>query len=675
MVVMGQIPDRLLGFDAAGIIRRIGSDVSKLKVGDSVAMCSHGSHRTIHRSKADYCAPIPDDLSYEQAATIPVVHGTAWYGLVQLARVGKGQSILIHAAAGGVGQSAIQIAQHYEMNIIATVGSEPKRKLLRDTYGLSDDQILSSRDLSFVKGVKRLTGGRGVDVILNSLSGEFLRQTWHCIAPFGTFIEIGIKDILDNTELDMRPFLQSASYTFFNLNHIERERPDVMAKIIAGTFDFQRRKITRPITPVKTYPISEVENAFRLMQAGKHLGKIVLRFDESSSIPVIRRGAEPLRLDPGAAYLIVGGFGGLGRSISKLLVDQGARKICFLSRSGGSSLDARKLIQELRDRKVEVESYACDITDPVATSQSIVKCLLELGPVRGVIQCAMVLRDVLFTNMSYAEWTEAAKPKVQGTWNIHQNLKDLDFFVCLSSFAATFGNRGQSNYAAGGAYQDAIAYHRRSLGLRAVTLDVGIMRDVGVLAEKGMTDSLRDWEKPYGILESELHALLIRVIAGDMKGNMAPQVLTGFGTGGSALAAGIPMPFYLQDDPRFSIMARTGVRAQQKAGTNASQHASMSTQALLSSAGSFQEATQVVTDALVRRVAKMLQTPESEIDTGRFLHAYGVDSLTAIEIVNWVLRELKATMSVIDIMASVPMTTTARKIASSSALYQGPSNT
>ncbi|KAL6719039.1 hypothetical protein ACLMJK_003274 [Lecanora helva] len=693
MVVMGQIPDKLLGFDAAGIVRRVGAGVTKFNVGDAVAMAvssvqafyfffqttglrkvSHGAHRTVHRSKADFCALIPEGLSFEQAATIPVVHGTAWYGLVQLARVEKGQSILIHAAAGGVGQAAVQIAQHYQLDIIATVGSEPKRKLLRDTYGLSDDRILSSRDLSFVKAVKRLTHGRGVDVILNSLSGEFLRQTWHCIAPFGTFIEIGIKDILDNTELDMRPFLQGASYTFFNLNQFERDRPDVMAKIIAGTFDFQRRKITRPITPVKIYPISDVENAFRLMQAGKHLGKVVLSFSDKAPIPVTKRGAESFHLRSDAAYAIVGGFGGLGRSISNLLVDHGARKLCFLSRSGGTSNEAQKLIQELRDRGVQVRVYTCDVANPIEASKSISDCLVELGPIRGVLQCAMVLRDVLFMKMSYSEWKQAVKPKVQGTWNIHQNLKDLDFFICLSSFAATFGNRGQSNYSAGGAYQDAMAYHRRSLGLHAVTIDVGIMRDIGVLAEKGVTDSLREWEEPYGILETELHALLKRVITGDIKGDIAPQVLTGFATGGSALAAGISPPFYLNDDARFSIMAGTGIKASQIGSANASQGAAMSTQALLSKAGSLQEAAQVVTDALKARVAKMLQTPESEIDAGRFLHSYGVDSLTAIEIVNWALRELKATVSVIDVMASVPITTTARKIVSSSTLYQVSSN-
>lgn len=669
MSVMGQVPDELLGFDASGMVRRVGSAVTRFKIGDSVAMYGHGSHRAIHRSKADYCELIPEGLSFEQAATIPVVHGTAWYGLVHLARVTKGQSILIHAAAGGVGQSAIQIAQHYGMEVYATVGSETKRRLLRETYNVPDDHIFNSRDLSFVQGVKRMTSGRGVDVILNSLSGEALRQTWHCIAPFGTFLEIGIKDILNNTELDMRPFLQDATFAFFNLNHIEKARPDIMAKIISGAFDLQRRGITRPITPLTAYPISEVENAFRLMQTGKHLGKIALTFSDTDVVPVLNRTADSFKLDPTAVYVLVGGLGGLGRSLSTLFVEHGARKLCFLSRSGGSSAEAQRLLQDLQSQQVQVEAYACDIADVAATSKTITRCSREFGRIRGVVQCAMLLRDVLFTNMTYTEWIESTRPKVQGSWNLHQNLRDVDFFIILSSFAATFGNRGQSNYAAGGAYQDALAYHRRSQGLHAVTLDLGLMRDVGVLAEKGMTDSLREWEEPYGILEPEFHALLKRAITGDINNDLAPQVLTGLATGGSALAAGITAPFYLED-ARFAIMARTGVRAA-AAANDQSASASASVSQLVSQATSISEAAEHVTDALIARVAKMLQTPTSEIDTSRFLHSYGIDSLVAIEIVNWALKELKATLTVIDVMAAVPITVTAKKIASGSSLFKG----
>ncbi|KAI6092718.1 PKS01 highly reducing polyketide synthase [Hypoxylon rubiginosum] len=668
MSVMGQIPDALLGFDAAGVIIRVGSGVTKFRVGDRVAMCGHGAHRTVHRSKAGFCQLLPDNLTFEQAASIPVVHGTAWYGLVHQARVKKGQSILIHTAAGGVGQAAIQVAQHYEMDIYATVGSEAKRALLRDTYGIADDHIFSSRDLSFVQGVKRMTNGRGVDVVLNSLAGEALRQSWYCIAPFGTFIEIGLKDILGNTRLDMRPFIQDATFCFFNLNHIERDRPELMAEIIEGAFDFIRRGITRPITPLVTYPISEVENAFRLMQTGKHIGKIALSFNDDDVVPVVRSGTESLLLDldPSASYVLVGGLGGLGRSISTMLVDNGARKLCFLSRSGAASTEAQKLLSDLESRQVQAKAIACDVSDAASLNKAIAQCTAELGRVRGVIQCAMVLRDVLFSNMTHHQWVESTQPKVQGTWNLHNALPDVDFFVMLSSFAGIFGNRGQSNYAAGCAFQDQVAHYRRSRGRHALSLDVGLMRDIGVLAEKGITESLRDWEVPYGIRGAEFLDIMRLVIAGDASGALAtPQVMTGFATGGSAVAAGIDQPFYLED-AKFAIMAQTGVREQAAAGLGSGNADSV--QNLVAGCASANEAAEHVTTALVNRVSKMLQTPSSEIDTARALHSYGIDSLVAIEIVNWALKELRSQITVFDVMAAVPITMTALKIAASSAL-------
>ena len=664
MTAMGQIADSFFGFDASGIVRRVGSAVTKFKFGDKVAMYRHGAHRTILRSRADYCEFIPDGLSFEEAATIPVVHGTSWYALVRLANVQKGQSILVHAAAGGVGQAAIQIAKHFGLEIFATVSSQTKRDLLRDNYDIPNDHIFNSRDLSFVKGVKRMTKGGGVDIILNSLSGEALRQTWHLIAPFGTFIEIGLKDILANTGLDMRPFLQDATFSFFNLNHIEKTKPDLMAAITKGVFDFQRRGITRPITPLSIYTISKVESAFRLMQTGKHLGKIALTWAEDHVVPVMERTDDILKFDPEGVYVLAGGLGGLGRELCTLLADHGARKLCILSRSRGQSVQAQELIQALSEQDVDIAIAKCDITDEAAVERAIRTCTTKLGRIRGIFQCAMVLRDVLFTNMTYSQWTESTRPKVQGSWNLHKHLPDVDFFITLSSFAAIFGNRGQSNYAAAGAYEDALAHHRRAHGQHAVTLDLGIMRDIGVLAETGITANLRDWEEAYGIHPPEFRALIRRAITGDMAGDIAPQVHTGLATGGSAMAAGIDTPFYLSYDARFSIMAALGKL--QNSTTNPNAAPSYAT--LISRAKSLSQASDYVLDALVRRVAKMLQTSTTDIDTGRFLHSYGIDSLTAIEIVNWALKDLKAAITVFDVLAGVSMAATARKIAVRSAV-------
>ena len=661
MVAMGQIPDSKLGLDAAGVVHRVGSAVTKFKVDDRVAMYGHGSHRTFHRSHADYCALIPEEMTFEEAATIPTVHGTAWNALVRLAKVRKGQSVLIHAAAGGVGQAAIQIAKHFEMEIFATVSSDTKRKLIRDEHDVPDDHIFNSRDLSFVKGVKRMTKNRGVDVVLNSLSGEALRQTWHCIAPFGYFIEIGLRDILANTELDMRPFIQDATFSFFNLTHIESDRPDIMGAIIEGAFEFIHRGITKPVTPLVTYPMSELENAFRLMQAGKHVGKIALTWDDDHIVPVLQKDMSAPSLDPEGVYMLAGGLGGLGRSLSSKLAQLGARKLCFLSRSGMESKQAEQMIQSLEEQDVEARVYKCDIAEEKDVSAVVTKCKSELGEIRGVFQCAMILRDVLFEKMSYQEWIESTRPKVQGSWNLHQHLSSVDFFVTLSSFAAIFGNRGQSNYAAGGAFEDALAYHRRTLALPGTTLDLGIMRDIGVLAETGITESLREWEKPYGIREPEFLALIERAIAGELAKTSSPQVLTGLATGGSVIANGIDVPYYL-DNARFAIMAQTGIRAQGSGATGDS----IPTQTLVSRATSLEEAGGYVVEALIKVVAKMLQTSVSEIDTSRFLHSYGIDSLVAIEIINWALKEVKATVTVFDVLAAMPMTTFANKIAAKS---------
>ncbi|KAK4042013.1 PKS01 highly reducing polyketide synthase [Parachaetomium inaequale] len=671
MTAMGQLPTTELGFDAAGIILRTGPSASALfHPGDRVAMCMPGAHRTIHRAKAALVQPIPASLTFADAATLPLAHGTAWYALIHLARARRGQSVLIHAAAGGVGQAALQIAQHLGLEIFATVGSDPKRRLLREVYGVRDDHIFSSRDSrEFAQGVKGMTpGGRGVDVVLNSLPGEALRQSWYCVAPFGTFVEIGVRDILDNARLEMRPFLEGGTFTFFDLRRVMLERPGVMGEIMQGVFGLLREGVVRPVSPVAVFPAGEVESAFRLMQGGQHVGKIVLSFEDGKQmVPLWQQSTAnrpSVKLDPDAAYLLAGGLGGLGRSLSGMLVDHGARRLCFLSRSADATERpaVRDLVRQLQDRGVQVLILPCDVADEMAVRQAVSQCTERLGRVAGVIQCAMVLRDALFRNMTYADWAESTRPKVHGTWNLHTALPDVDFFINLASFTAIFGSRGVANYAAGSTFQDAVAHFRQAEGKHAVTLDVSVVRDAGVLAETGMTQGLKELAGLYGLDTHEVAELVWLAISGDVANQSPAQIVTGIATGGSAVAGGFEAPWYL-DDPKFAVMARTGL----KGSTKTAQAAAVDdVPARLSRAKTLDEAARVVTEALVDRVAKMLQTTAGEIDTGRYLHSYGIDSLVAIETVNWALKVCAARVTVFDIMAAVPITATARKIAASS---------
>ena len=653
MVALGQIPDSLLGFEASGTIVRLGKDVSQFTVGDKVCTLGHGTHRTLFRNKASLCQCIPANLSFEEAATLPLIHCTAFYALVHIARLERGQSVLIHAAAGGVGQAAIQIAKHLGLEIFATVGTVEKRSLIMKEYGVTEDHILNSRDLSFAKGVLRMTKGQGVDCVLNSLSGEALRETWRCIAPFGTFVEIGMKDLLANTALEMRPFLQDASFTFFNIKHVMTHKPELMARILNETFDFLRQGITKPVSPITTYPISEVENAFRLMQTGKHKGKIALDWSSAQISPETPL-ERPFKLDPNASYLLVGGLGGIGRSLSGLLVDMGARNLCFISRSRVQSDIAKSMIQEFGKRSVKCGVYSCDTTQADLLAQTLRQCSSEMPPIRGLFQCAMVLQDSIFQNMDHGQWKGATLPKVQGSWNLHHLLpQKLDFHITLSSFVGVFGNRGQSNYAAGGTYQDALAFHRRSKGQKAVTIDLGIMRDVGRLAEEGAAGNIKEWEDFFGIRERELLLLAKNIIIDQVSntGKMPPQIITGLASGGSAQAAGIERPYYF-DDPRFSILAETGLTKElQQANTNGSS-VKIALKERLAQVEAFPDAARAVTEAMVARVAKSLQSELSEIDDKRPLYTYGIDSLVAVEISDWIFKETKVGASVFDVLAT-----------------------
>ncbi|KAL7796350.1 putative polyketide synthase [Trichoderma afarasin] len=660
--------DEPLIFEAAGVIVRVGSSVTKFQPGDLVVSYSLGlAGQTLQRTKADFCHLLPSGYTFTEAISGAAAHAAAWYALDRIARIQSGQSILIHAAAEDVGQAAIQIARNYNVEIYATIKEEVERELLCDTYGIPSDHIFSLQDSHAVDDIKHMTNSRGIDIILGSPKNAAHRQTSQCLAAFGTFVEIGLLDSSHSKVLDANFVPQDTTFSSFSLSNIARKSPQLMTQIIAAVSELHSKGITKPIASSRLFSASEVESAVQYAQTEGQDKTIILSWNDNDSVPLIGSGErQPINLNlrSDACYILVGGLGGLGRSLAIMLAENGARKLCFLSRSGAASASANDLISDLEELGVQVRCLQCDVSEISALKNALDVCSAELGPVHGVIQCAMVLRDTLFTNMSYVQWQESTLPKVQGTQNLHNALPDVDFFVALSSFAGTFGNRGQSNYAAGCAHQDALALQRRDEGKKATTLDVGLMRDIGVLAENGMTDNLKEWEEPYGVREGELRNLVKLAIAG----RLPAQVLTGLATGGSAVVAGIPPPFYLSD-AKFSIMATTDLeKVSDSAGDSNSRRKGDSIRALISKSESLVEASGHITASLISRIAKMLQIEAEDVDTSRALHSYGLDSLVAIEIVDWALKEVEARVSVFDIMAAVPITATASKIANASAL-------
>ncbi|CVK99497.1 uncharacterized protein FMAN_02337 [Fusarium mangiferae] len=352
LVAMGVIPppkSLKFGYEAAGVVRRVGSNVTKFRPGDRTVFVGEDTFSTVVSVPELLAQKLPDDISFVEASTIPPVFLTAVYGLIDLGRLTRGQSVLIHSGCGGIGLATIQVARMLGAEICTTVGSKAKVEYLNKTYDIPRSHIFNSREASFATDLLRETGGKGVDVALNSLSGELLHATWKCVAKWGTMVEIGKRDLLENAQLDMSPFLQNRNYCCLD---VDQMRADLLS-FIMNCFS---NRILQPIRVDQVFPGSAVLDAFRHMQQGKHMGKIVLEIRDAAGKPLtgpVQATRKPdLQLDGSATYLLVGGLGGLGRALSVWMVERGARNLVFLSRSAGASTQHDKFKQEIEHGNV-----------------------------------------------------------------------------------------------------------------------------------------------------------------------------------------------------------------------------------------------------------------------------------------------------------------------------------
>ena len=286
MYAVGQISSEHFGGECSGTIAAMGRSVTGFQIGDRVCALSDGGYGTVARCSSHLVAKIPDSVSFVSAASIPVVFSTAYYGLVNIARLSPGETVLIHAAAGGVGQAAIRLCQWIGAEIFATVGSPEKKKYLMDTYNIPEDHIFNSRDTSFETSVKYSTSGNGVDVVLNSLAGEMLKASLDCVAPFGRFIEIGKKDLIVNTRIEMSKFTNNITYATVDLLLLQAKRPQATGKVLSEVTKLVFNGHLDNIATINAFPVSQIEAAFRLMQSGKSMGKIIVEPREGDQVKV-----------------------------------------------------------------------------------------------------------------------------------------------------------------------------------------------------------------------------------------------------------------------------------------------------------------------------------------------------------------------------------------------------
>lgn len=465
-----------LGIECAGRVAAVGAGVDQWRVGDEVVAVAFDSLATHATADARLVARKPARLSFEDAATIPIVFLTAYYALDYQARLQAGERVLIHAGAGGVGLAAIQLAQRAGAEVWATAGTPEKRAFLH-TLGVR--AALDSRSLAFADAIMAATAGEGVDVVLNSLAGEAIARGLELLRPYGRFVEIGKRDIYDNSSVGLLPFSRNLSYFAVDLDKMARERPQVLGAMLDHIMALVEAGELQPL-PATVFPAAEAAEAFRYMAQGKHIGKIVIAL-QAGSVPVFVPAASPVRAD--ASYLITGGLGGLGLTVAHWLAGQGARQIVLSARRGPGA-QAQAEIDALRAAGVDVQVMLADVSDGAAVSQLVRAIQQRLLPLRGVFHAAGVLDDGMMAQLDAARFHAVMAPKVAGAWHLHAAAQavELDWFVLFSSVTAVLGTPGQANYAAGNAFMDGLAHYRRSLGLPALSINWGPWAEVGLAA-------------------------------------------------------------------------------------------------------------------------------------------------------------------------------------------------
>jgi acyl transferase domain-containing protein/acyl carrier protein len=483
-----------LGVECAGRVVKLGPGVTEFALGERVLAMVPGSLSRFVCAPVATTVSLPAAMDDRAAATIPITFLTAAYALESLAHLRPGERVLIHAATGGVGQAAIQIAQAAGAVVFATA-SQGKWQILKD---LGVEHIFDSRTTEFEAAIQALTHGEGLDVVLNSLRGEFTDASLRLLRAGGRFLEIGITDL--RTPAQIAQFSSAIEYFPIDLMVLYREQRQVLQALLRKLLERFATNELKPL-PYQTFAAEAVETAFRTMQQAKHTGKVIIDMQQQALVteqhdnqialrnnkrwvhrlqPWAHSPVEAFQLDADGHYLIVGGLGGLGYLLTKNLIDRGARYLSLCGRSLPANELAEKLNQ-LKHSGVHIDVSQVDVLDSVATAQWLEQANQKRN-VKGILFLAGQLHDGLIQNMSWLHFEKVLNVKTQGLLNIDtlSRTLSLDFFIAFSSLTSLTGSPGQTSYVAANTFVDHLMQHRASLGLPGLSINWGPWEEAGM---------------------------------------------------------------------------------------------------------------------------------------------------------------------------------------------------
>ncbi|WP_053732972.1 type I polyketide synthase [Nocardia sp. NRRL S-836] len=628
-----------LGGECAGVVTAVGPGVTRYRPGDRVFGSVAGSFASHVLADENLVGPVPDGIDLVSAATMPVALISASYGLVRQAKLAKGETVLVHGAAGGVGLAAFQCARYLGATVIATAGTEEKRDFLRL---LGVEHVFDSRSLSFVADVLAVTDGQGVDVVLNSLGGEFIGRSLELLRFGGRFVELGKRDLYSDRNVSLFPLRNNISYFVVDVDQLGSQRLPEIAAEHSKIIEHVQSGAVRPV-PYRAFPAAQAAEAFRSLQHSRHIGKLVVTFDRR---PPVERAAQPSGFapDPSGTYLVTGGASGFGAETARWLADRGAGHLALVNRRGTAAPEAGDLVAELTARGVAVTVHAADVTDESAMRAVIDSIDGGGAPLRGVVHAAMVLDDAMIRDLTPERFRAVLAPKMAGAMVLDRLTRghDLDLFLMFSSGAAVVGNAGQAAYCAGNLFLEALARARRTWGLAGQTIAWGALAEVGYIARNEATAKT--------VTRAGLALLPLRQVRqalDDLVGG--PEVALVWSHDGQFLRR----LYSHLTTPRLGELA---------GGEQAADDEDDDLLARLREA-SVDETIELVADHIVKSLAEVLGVAPDRIDRNRPLDQLGVDSLMGAELVTKMRRRFGREIPVMRVVASSGIDDLARSLA------------
>jgi NADPH:quinone reductase-like Zn-dependent oxidoreductase/NAD(P)-dependent dehydrogenase (short-subunit alcohol dehydrogenase family)/acyl carrier protein len=657
MWAMGLLPEEALidgfagptfGLECAGVVHAIGVGVENVAIGDRVMGFAPASLSTRAVTIADAVTRIPPATSFAEAATIPVTFVTAIYALGNLAKLGPGERVLIHAAGGGVGLAAIQYAKLRGAVVIATAGSQVKRSFLRLTGA---DHVLDSRDPAFADAVRRLTDGQGVDVVLNSLSGEAMERSIEVLKPFGRFLELGKRDLYLNRRVHLRALRQNISYFAIDIDQLPIRRPEIARELLTEISEALTEAAIRPLAH-RVFSFAELDDAFRLMQSSGHIGKLVLVPRENAGVRLGDPPAFSARRD--GTYLVTGGIEGFGYEAARWLVAQGAGSIALIGRRGADTPGCAERVRELEAGSAEVRVYRGDVADHASLAAILDTIRATQPPLRGIVHAASAVDDGLAADIDFDRVQTVIRVKLGGALALDALTGDdpIELFLLFSSATTLVGAPAQGVYVAANTALEALARRRRAAGRPALAIAWGPIEDAGYLADRPET---RD-------------ALARRLGAKPLP---AAEALAGIPT---MIAGGLPVMAFAETNwteaRRFLPILATPLFSEIRSKTSApssdeslnDQLASLDPEAALT----------LLKTVVAEEAATILRLPAGGIDPLRPLSEMGMDSLMAVELRLALEGRLRVDLPLVSLAEGTSVTSIAARLAA--AVTTGPAD-